>query len=174
MPNREGGITHPGWSIPRESESVVAQSEANILAALEEHGNRMTWPRRQLAATLARRSSSFSVEEVVSEIPSLGRATVYRTIRLLVEIGILCKAVMPNGSPRYSLDAFHHHHHVVCVSCGRVDQLRLPAVERVIRTIKNDLSGDFIGHRLELYHCCSACLESGQSVDARVHGSHFR
>ena len=40
--------------------------------------------------------------------------------------------------------------------------------------MKNELVREFIGHRLELYHCCSACLESGQSVDTRVHGNHFR
>ena len=133
IPKREGGISHPESPTPKESASTVAQNEANILGALEEQGNRMTWPRRELAATLARRADSFSAEEIVAEVPGLGRATIYRTLRLLVESGVLCKAVMPNGSPRYSLDdAFHHHHHLVCVSCGRIDEFRHPAVERVI------------------------------------------
>ena len=158
MPSREGGISHSGWSTSQESATVVAQNEANILAALEEHGNRMTWPRRELAATLARWSDSFSAEDIVTGLPSLGRATIYRTLRLLVEVGILCKTVMPNGSPRYSLDdSTQHHHHLVCVSCGRIDEFRHPAVERVLRAMKSDLGGEFIGHRLELYHHCGAC-----------------
>ncbi|MCY4581504.1 MAG: transcriptional repressor [Chloroflexi bacterium] len=170
MQEREDGITHSKWQALRKPETV-AQSETNILAALEEHGNRVTWPRRTIAATLSRRSDSFSVEDIAAETPRLGRATVYRTIRLLVKVGILCKTVLPSGSPRYSLDdALHHHHHLVCVSCGRIDEFRHPAVERVIRAMRHEFARELTGHRLDLYHCCDACQAGEQGVDARMHG----
>ena len=153
--------------------TAAAQTESNILAALEEHGSRMTLPRRELAALLARRTDSFSAEEIVMESPALGRATIYRTLRLLVEVGILCKTAMPDGSPRYSLDDAHHHHHLVCVSCGRIDEFRHPAVERMLRAMKNHVDTELVGHRLELYHRCSACNESGQGADMHMHGSHM-
>ena len=153
--------------------TAAAQTESNILAALEEHGSRMTLPRRELAALLARRTDSFSAEEIVMESPALGRATIYRTLRLLVEVGILCKTAMPDGSPRYSLDDAHHHHHLVCVSCGRIDEFRHPAVERMLRAMKNHVGTELVGHRLELYHRCSACNESGQGADMHMHGSHM-
>ena len=134
------------------------QAESNILAALEEHGSRMTWPRRQMAAMLARRTDAFSAEELVAGLPGLGRATIYRTLRLLVEAGILCKTVMPDGTPRYSLDdAQHHHHHLVCVACGRVDEFTHPSVERMLRGLKAQAGSELIGHRLELYHRCVPC-----------------
>ena len=138
------------------------QAESNALAALEEHCSRMTWPRRQLVAMLARQTESFSAEEMVAVLPDLGRATIYRTLRLLVEIGILCKTAMPDGSPRYSLDDTHHHHHLVCVSCGRIDEFRNPTVERMLRAMKAHVGSEIIGHRLDLYHRCAACMESGQ------------
>lgn len=153
--------------------TAAAQAEANILTVLEERGNRMTLPRRELAALLARRTDSFSAEEIVDVAPGLGRATVYRTLRLLVEVGILCKTAMPDGSPRYSLDDAHHHHHLVCVSCGRIDEFRHPAVERMLRAMKNHVETELIGHRLELYHRCSACRESGYGADAGARGSHI-
>ena len=149
------------------------QAESNILAALGEHGSRMTWPRRQLAATLASRTDSFSAEELVTGLPGLGRATIYRTLRLLVEVGILCKTSMPDGSPRYSLDETHHHHHLVCVVCGRIDEFRHPSVERMLRSLKAHAGGELIGHRLELYHRCAACLEIGDGgPDIHMHGTH--
>ena len=52
--------------------NAVTQTESNILAALEEHGSRMTWPRRELAALLARRTDSFSAEEIVTEASEPG------------------------------------------------------------------------------------------------------
>ncbi len=153
--------------------TAAAQTESNILAALEEHGSRMTLPRRELAALLARRTDSFSAEEIVIESPALGRATIYRTLRLLVEVGILCKTAMPDGSPRYSLDDAHHHHHLVCVSCGRIDEFRHPAVERMLRAMKNHVGTELVGHRLELYHRCGVCRDSGQGADTHAHGNHI-
>ena len=157
-----------------QTANSVAQAESNILAVLEEHCSRMTWPRRQFATMLARRTDSFSAEEIVAGLPALGRATVYRTLRLLVEAGILCKTAMPDGSPRYSLDDARHHHHLVCVDCGRIDEFRHPTVERMLRAMKTHVGSELIGHRLELYHRCAACRESGQaSADIHMHGAHM-
>ncbi len=140
--------------------SAVMLTKHNILAAFEEHGSRMTWPRRQLATMLARRTESFSAEEIVAGLPGLGRATIYRTLRLLVEAGILCKAAMPDGTPRYTLDCPHHHHHLVCVACGRIEEFRLPTFERMLSALKTPAVDELIGHRLELYYRCAACRES--------------
>lgn len=148
--------------VSKKPSSVVMQAESNILAAFEEHGSRMTWSRRKLARTLARRTGSFSAEEIVAALPDLGRATVYRALRLLGEAGVLCKTTMPDGTPRYSLDCAHpyHHHHLVCVTCGRVDEFRHPSVERMLRAMKAPAGSELLGHRLELYHRCTACRES--------------
>lgn len=153
--------------------SAVMQTESNILAALEEHASRMTWPRRQLARMLARQTGSFSAEEIVAGLPTLGRATVYRTLRLLGEAGVVCKTTMPDGSPRYSLDDAHHHHHLVCVACERIDEFRHPAIERMLRAMKAHIGSELVGHRLELYHRCDGCRESGQGgADIHTHGTH--
>ncbi|MDE2836063.1 MAG: Fur family transcriptional regulator [Chloroflexota bacterium] len=158
---------------PTKSASAVMQAESNILAALEEHGSRMTWPRRQMARMLARRTDSFSAEEIVAELPTLGRATVYRTLRLLGNAGVLCKTNLPDGSPRYSLDDAHHHHHLVCVGCERIEEFRHPSIERMLRAMKAPVGSELIGHRLELYHRCAGCRESGQGgEDIHVHGAH--
>ena len=80
---------------------AASQAELNILAALEENGSRMTFPRRELAAVLGRWTGSFTAEEIVARMPNLGRATIYRTVRLLVDVGVLCKTALLDGSLRY-------------------------------------------------------------------------
>ena len=137
---------------------AISQTESLILATLEEHGSRMTFPRRELAALIARWGGSFTAEEIIARTPILGRATVYRTLRLFVDIGILCKTGLMDGSPRYSLDGPRHHHHLVCVSCARIDEFRHPSVERMLRALAGQVAG-ITGHRLELYHRCRRCAE---------------
>ncbi len=160
-------------TVSTKSASAVMQAESILLAALEEHGSRMTWPRRQLARMLARRKDSFSAEEIVAALPTLGRATVYRTLRLLGEAGVLCKTTMPDGSPRYSLDDTNHHHHLVCVGCERIDEFRHPSIERMLRAMKAHVGSELVGHRLELYHRCAVCRENGQGgEDIHMHGTH--
>ena len=142
--------------------TLSPQTDADLLAALEERGCRITRPRRTLAAFIADRRGAFSAEEASAALRGMGRATVYRTLRLLVDAGALCKTVMPDGAPRYSLDGVrHHHHHLVCVVCGRVVEFRHPAVERMLRAMRAEIDGELVGHRLELYHRCRACTPAG-------------
>jgi len=136
-------------------------TQDDIIAALEDRGCRITQPRRELAAALTRRRDAFSAEDLAAELDGVGRATVYRSLRLLVDAGALCKTTMPNGSPRYSLDNARHHHHLVCADCGRIDEFRHPSVERMLRAMSADIEGELVGHRLEIYRRCGVCAESG-------------
>ena len=126
---------------------------------MQEHGKRVTFPRRELAALIARWQGSFSSAEIVAMVPTLGRATVYRTLWLFVDVGVLRKLQLPGGSPRYSLGGVRHHNHLFCVSCERIDGFHHPSVERMVRTLTNEL-GEIVGHRLDLYLRCPRCTES--------------
>ena len=100
----------------------------------------------------------FSAEEISGELPGVGRATVYRTIRLLLDAGVICKLALPNGAPKYSLARVEHHHHTVCVKCGTVGEFRAVTIERLLRAIGGDISGEIVGHRIEFYITCDECL----------------
>ena len=132
----------------------------DLHATLEDLGFRLTGPRRRVADLLSGKDAAFGAEEVNAELPGVGRATVYRTIKLLVDAGVLCKTVMPDGAPRYSFDEARHHHHVICTSCGRVEEFRKPAVERLLREMAAEVPGHLLGHRVELYVTCADCLET--------------
>ena len=125
---------------------------------LEDLGYRMTPPRRRLADLLGSKVGSFSAEAISEELPTVGRATVYRTLKLLVDAGVLCKTVMPDGAHRYSFDSLRHHHHVICADCEKVEEFRKPVVERLLREMAKEVGGAVVGHRVELYITCDKCL----------------
>ena len=65
--------------------------ETDLLATLEDQGYRVTVPRRRLLSLLSSKQEGFSVEELCGEVPGVGRATVYRTVKLLLDSGAICK-----------------------------------------------------------------------------------
>lgn len=84
--------------------------------------------------------------------------TVFRTVKLLLEAGAVCKLATMDGSQVYSLCGVgHHHHHSVCVQCGVVEEFRVAAVERFISAIGAEIPGEVIDHRIELYVICGSC-----------------
>ena len=128
------------------------------MAVLEGRGYRSTAPRKAIASLLEQKQESFTAEGISDELPSVGRATVYRTIKLLLEVGVACKLAMKDGAHIYSLCGVgHHHHHTVCVQCDAVEEFSAAAVERLISAISADIPGEIVDHRLELYVNCGLC-----------------
>ena len=67
------------------------------MAVLVELGYRATAPRKAIAQLLEQRRDSFTVETLSEELPSVGRATVFRTIKLLLEAGAICRLATIDG-----------------------------------------------------------------------------
>ncbi len=129
----------------------------DIMSVLEDRGYRPTAPRRAITNILEGKHEGFTAEEISSELPDVGRATIFRTIKLLMEVGVICRLNLMDGAPRYSLSRVGHHHHTVCVKCGTVGEFRAATVERLIRGIGNNIPGEIVGHRIELYVICDKC-----------------
>ena len=141
--------------------TTLLTSRPEIMAILEDRGYRSTAPRRAIIRVLDGKHEGFTAEEIVNELPGVGRATIFRTLKLLMEVGVICKLNLLDGAPRYSLSRVEHHHHTVCVRCGNVGEFRAATVERLMRTLGDDIPGDIVGHRIELYVTCDHCLRSG-------------
>ncbi len=131
----------------------------DLIAALEELGYRSTAPRREIVRVLEGKQEGFTADGIGEELPGVGRATIFRTIKLLLEAGVICKLSLMDGAPRYSLSRAEHHHHTVCVRCGDVGEFRAATIERLMRAMADDIAGDVVGHRIELYVTCSQCLK---------------
>lgn len=144
------------------------RSTANpVIGKLAERGLRITGPRRDVLAAIVDAPHGFSADTICERLPGVGRATVYRTIKLLLQVGVLCKVALQDGAPRYSLDPVGHHHHLVCVGCGTISDFRQCNLDDLEPRLEAALGGQLLGHRLEVYSLCSECQEQGFSGPER-------
>ena len=91
------------------------------------YGYRMTMPRQIIISVLNKTSKHLSAEEIYLAVhkiyPGIGLTTVYRTLELLVRIGLVFKVDFGDGRSHYELSTGPkriQHHHLICIRCGRV------------------------------------------------------
>jgi len=127
---------------------------ADIIARCEAKGLRMTDQRRVLARVIGAAVDHPDVEELyaraVQEDPRISLATVYRTVKLFEEAGILDKLEFGDGRARYEDAERDHHDHLIDVNTGRVIEFVDPDIEELQERIAARLGYRLIGHRLEL------------------------
>ncbi len=134
------------------------ESGPNLMEALENRGYRATAPRKAIARLLEQKHEGFTVEALTEELPSVGRATVYRTVKLFLEAGVICKLLMMDGARVYSLTRVgHRHHHSICVHCGLVGEFKAATIDRALRAIVAEIPGQIVDHHIELYVTCHDC-----------------
>ena len=141
-----------------------------VLERLEDSGYRLTPGRKRLLRVIFEHSGGMTAEELVNTLPETGRATVYRTIRLLVEQGVLCKLPLEEGAPRYLLSRTTHHHHLVCVGCGSVREFRENVIEKILRGLEANEGERVVGHRMEVYVQCSNCSADSETGPSTPRG----
>lgn len=129
--------------------------ESRIERLCVEKGLKMTGQRRVIARVLSEAADHPDVEELYRRSSALDRrisiATVYRTVRLLEERGILARRDFGGGRARYEPSEHGHHHHLIDVDTGRVIEFEDPEHERVLAAIAARLGFDLVSHRLELF-----------------------
>lgn len=95
---------------------------------------------------------------VVREDPSIGLATVYRTLRLFVESGIASERRFQEGVTRYEPHQAHHDH-LICVRCGRIVEFESDEIEQLQEEVARSRGFQLLSHRHELYGACASCIE---------------
>ncbi len=129
----------------------------SVIRRLEALGHRITPSRVAVVAAVLAQSGHFSVDDVVRQARGVGRATVFRSMRLLTELDIVCRVLLEDGSLHYRVSRRGHHHHLVCVSCGNVQDLDECAVGGLVRELAAASDYEIEGHWLEFYGRCAAC-----------------
>ena len=129
--------------------------ESRIERLCVERGLKMTGQRRVIARVLSDAGDHPDVEELYRRAaaldPRISIATVYRTVRLFEERGILERRDFGGGRARYEPAAQGHHHHLIDIDTGRVIEFSDPEHERVLAAIAARLGFDLVSHRLELF-----------------------
>ncbi len=139
----------------QETSSPVAEK---MLETLKARGYRSTAPRRAVVRAVVNQSRHFTAEELCQELKELGRATVFRSLKLLVEEGVLCRVLLEDGSVRYQLGQRGHHHHLLCAACGTSQDLPGCDIEDQLVAASARRGFKLSGHWLEVYGVCRNCL----------------
>jgi len=126
-----------------------------LLARCETAGLRMTEQRRVIAQVLEEAEGHPDVEDLYNQAsakdPRISLATVYRTVKLLDEAGILERHEFGDGRARYEDADRDHHDHLIDVNSGEVIEFVDPEIEALQEKIAEKLGYRLMGHRLELY-----------------------
>ena len=129
--------------------------ESRIERLCVERGLKMTGQRRVIARVLSEASDHPDVEELYRRATALDArisiATVYRTVRLLEEKGILERRDFGGGRARYEPTEHGHHYHLIDIDTGKVIEFQDPEYERLMQTIAGRLGFDLVSLRLELF-----------------------
>lgn len=128
-----------------------------IIERLELRGHRITASRRRVIDAVLAQPDHFTVDDVLHSTRKVGRATVFRTIRLLLDLNIVCRVMLDGGTLHYRVSTRAHHHHLVCNNCGRVEDFTKCDVEPLVRELARAMDYEIDGHWLEVYGRCHAC-----------------
>lgn len=130
-------------------------SSSTILSRSVAHGLRMTDQRRTIAGVLEAATDHPDVEELYNRAsaadPRISLATVYRTVKLFEEAGILEKHEFGDGRARYEDSDREHHDHLIDMNSGEVIEFVDAEIEALQEKIAEKLGFRLMGHRLELY-----------------------
>jgi Fur family transcriptional regulator, ferric uptake regulator len=136
--------------------TMTDDRRANRIADLcTQQGLRMTGQRRTIARVLSDAADHPNVEEVHARAHRLDArislSTVYRTLKLFEQKGILARHAFGEGRRRYEEARREHHDHLIDVNGGRVIEFRSEEIEKLQERIARELGFELVGHRLELY-----------------------
>lgn len=122
----------------------LTQARLTVLRVLEEERGHIT--------------SAGVLEQVERINPSIGRASVFRTLELFTQLGIIRPTFISSSmTPTYVLMHGGHHHHVICTECKRFFEFDNCGLEALTSNLQAQLGVDIMGHLLEFYGVCADC-----------------
>ncbi|PQM64451.1 MAG: transcriptional repressor [Rhodobacteraceae bacterium] len=134
---------------------MINPKQQTIEARCESAGLRMTDQRRIIAKTLQNSSDHPDVEELYSRAvikdPGISIATVYRTVKLFEEAGILDRVEFNDGRSRYEDAERDHHDHLIDLQTGEILEFFDNEIEKLQEKISEKFGYKLLGHKLELY-----------------------
>lgn len=149
---------------------------ASVRQTFEEHlrrkGLNLTRQRNEILRCLMTAQHHLGVEEMYDRLkkqdPTLGRATVFRTVKLLQECGLVQEVGGTNGRTKYELKADRpHHDHMICVECGRIIEFQSPMMERFQDEAIRRHGFVALWHRHEIFGRCRDCQAPRRSGQKR-------
>ena len=137
-----------------------------ILTKLKKQGYKLT-PQRKVVIDiiLSHNHRHLNTEEIYEQVkvkyPNIGLATVYRTLIVLDELGIIARMNFDDGCILYEMNSDdHQHHHLICKNCGKVIEMMEDLLEDLEETVEKNYQFKIIDHNLKIYGLCKDCIDN--------------
>ena len=132
---------------------------------LREKGLKVTSQRLLVLQIMAERPGEHLTTEQIYDLvretnPEVGLATIYRTVQVLVDLHLIDKVTLDDDVARYELrngNMKHHHHHAICLKCGRVFSFEDDLLENLEAAVEDRLGFTVVDHEVKLYGYCRDC-----------------
>lgn len=117
--------------------------------------------RQSILDVIERENKHLSAEEIYDHVkvlqPNISLGTVYRNLDLLVELGLISRATFADGKSRFQAGGESHHHHLICLKCGDIEDMPECPMAQSIQKYITDQNFTPTQHYFEVYGYCAQC-----------------
>ena len=134
---------------------------------LRKSGYKATPSRLAILGVMKKSKSPMSAQEVIDSLPGdADQATVYRTLKSLKEKGIIKQIDLRHNHAHYELANLSEHHHLVCMHCGRIEDVHHCGIEEIQGTVlkSSKYFSEIRQHALEFYGVCKTCAKKNHEI----------
>ena len=162
-------VYFPAWAAGRRGYSERIREL--FREQLAKSGLRPTRQRERILDALLTADRHLSLEDLYGQLKGrgIGRATIFRTLRLLEDSRLVERVTPPSGAPRFEVKGERpHHDHLICVGCGGITEVRWPEVEKIQERVARQSGFSITWHRHEVFGRCRACRAAGNGGNMRL------
>ena len=154
-------------SVKTESASVNKKERRIFEEHIARRGYRMTRQRAVILEIFLKKEGHLSPEELYGLVrakePTVGRATVYRMLRLMNEADLARKVDLGDGLSRYEHKYGHaHHDHLICLRCGKAIEVVDEEIESLQEKLASKHGFKLTAHEMDLFGLCPSCRKKGE------------
>jgi Fur family ferric uptake transcriptional regulator len=136
-------------------------NDSPALQALRDAGYKLTGPRMAILEILEQSGGHITSAELLKRVeeqaPTIGRASVFRTLDLMIQLGIVWTSTQGGATVHYMLMPGGHHHHFLCKNCDKLIEFSDCGLGGLIAALEKQYGTRVEGHLLELYGVCEDC-----------------
>ncbi len=136
-------------------------TERKIATTLRQHGYKLTPQRRSVIQAIASTQDHLTPAAIYQKVhqdqPSIGLATIYRTLDILAKLELICELHAGGSCHSYTIGAPGHHHHLICSNCGEVIDFAGYDLTQLEQRLSRQTGFEIEGHLLEFIGLCQNC-----------------
>lgn len=125
--------------------------------------------RQCILDVIKHKKTHLSAEEIYQYVrelyPGISLGTVYRNLDILTEIGLISRATFADGKSRFEVAGEGHHHHLICIKCGEIEDMPECPMARDIQKYIEDKNFAPVQHYFEVYGYCTNCRQDIEGKD---------